>query len=114
MRHEGPAADPDRAVRGRQRGEKGSAMAGRHRGHGAMTRRDLLQTLAVPAAAALVSGCHGGQGPEPVHPPVAGGDGKAVAAPEPLSPPIVRVREFPIPPGTAPAVVFRALEQRKR
>lgn len=79
-----------------------------------MSRRDLLRTLALPAAAAFVSACHGGQGSEPVHPPVTGGDGKAVAAPEPISSPIARVREFAVPPGTAPAIVFRVLDQRKR
>lgn len=89
-------------------------MTRRRRVRGAMSRRDLLQTLALPAAAAFVSGCHGGQGTEPVHPPVTGGDGRTVAAPTPISPPIARVREFAIPPGAAPAIVFRVLDQRKR
>lgn len=76
----------------------------------AVPRRKFLQSL----AAAVAAGCHGGQGTEPVHPPVTGSDSKGEATPEALAPPVARIRDFALAPGTAPAIVFRALEPGKR
>ena len=69
-------------------------------------RRQFLKTLALPAATAIISGCHGGQDDEPMHEPeVSTG---ALIHPDALPPPLHTVREYPLPPGTAPAIVFRA------
>jgi len=70
------------------------------------SRRDFLRLL--PAAAAIAAGCHGGQGDEPLHAPVQDPMTRGVATPEAEPPVLKAVREFPIQPGTQPAIVFRA------
>ena len=70
-----------------------------------IARRGFLLTLAAPAAVALLAGCHGGQGDEPLHAPV------RVAPeppPDPVPPSIARLRDFALPFGAQPAIVFRA------
>jgi hypothetical protein len=73
-----------------------------------LDRRQFLATLALPAAASLLSGCHGGQGNEPVHAPVIQAVLPDAEGPDALPPPVRAVREFRLPPLASPAIVFRA------
>jgi hypothetical protein len=73
-----------------------------------LDRRQFLAALALPAAASLLPGCHGGQGDEPVHAPVIRAVSPDAEDPDSLPPPVRAVREFRLPPLTSPAIVFRA------
>jgi len=71
------------------------------------SRRDFLRLL--PVATVVVAGCHGGQGDEPLHPPVQDPLTRGVGAPEAEAPPaLLLIRAFPLPPSAQPAIVFRA------
>jgi len=76
------------------------------RGATCESRRNFLIQLSIPAAAAVLSSCHGGQGAEPMHAPVT--PRVPVAEPEPPSPAVEAVRAFELPLGAEPAIVFRA------
>ncbi len=77
------------------------------RGRRPLGRSRLLGALAL-SASAVSSACHGGQGDEPAHPPVQDTYQQAMNKPDDVPANIVAVREYPLPAGAQPDIVFRA------